>query len=126
MELSAEQYARLERGPSGRAPLFPSCDDPTRPARKEIAGCRLATAERLAKVPQLARGQLHPYQRLWASERRHLSARDVAAAGGWRSLAVMRAAYQHTDEAGVRSVVENRPAPAKRDSRATKRADARG
>jgi len=54
--------------------------------------------------------QVHPHGRLWAMERRHVPAQDVAAAGGWRSLAVMRAAYQHADAQGVHSVVVNNPA----------------
>jgi hypothetical protein len=82
------------------------------PIKKEIAGYWLSRAERLAKVPRLARGGYHPWRRLWASERRHLPAQDVAAAGGWRSLKVMQSAYQHADAAGVFSVTENaRTAP---------------
>jgi len=73
---------------------------------------RLAKAETLARLPKLARGGFHPFRRLWASERRHLPAQDVAAAGGWRSLEVLRHAYQHADAAGMMSVVESpRTAP---------------
>jgi hypothetical protein len=66
----------------------------------------LTRAEKLAKLAKLARGGFHPFRRMWASERRHLPAQDVAAAGGWRSLEVMRHAYQHADAAGMMSVVE--------------------
>ena len=37
-----------------------------------------------------------------------LAAHDVTAAGGWRSLQVMRASYMHADAEGVLSAVESR------------------
>lgn len=54
----------------------------------------------------MERGGYHQFRRLWASERRHLPAQDVAAAGGWRSLQVMRSAYQHADAKTVFGVVD--------------------
>lgn len=76
------------------------------PVRKEIAGYWLSRAEKLAKLPKLARGGYHPYRRLFASERRHLPAQDVAFAGGWRDLKTMQTAYQQTDAAGVFNVID--------------------
>lgn len=70
-----------------------------------LAGYWLRRAETLAGLPKLERGAFHAFRRLWASERRHLPAQDVAAAGGWRSLQVMRSAYQHADAETVFSVV---------------------
>jgi integrase len=100
--------AYLARYPmAGDVPLIPGRGKPEQAANKEIAGYWLTKAERLAKLPKLARGGFHPFRRLWASERRHLPAQDVAAAGGWRSLAVMRHAYQHADAAGMMSVVDS-------------------
>ncbi|MFL5580075.1 MAG: tyrosine-type recombinase/integrase [Gemmatimonadaceae bacterium] len=90
----------------GASPIFPAATDGARPATKETAGYWLRRAEELAGVSKLERGQFHPYRRLWASERRHLPAQDVAAAGGWRSLEVMRTAYQHADAATIFGVVE--------------------
>jgi len=91
---------------AGDVPLFPGQQDATKPVTKETAGYWLARAETLANLPHLARGGFHPFRRLWASERRHLPAQDVAAAGGWRSLQVMREAYQHADAATMYAVVD--------------------
>ena len=82
-------------------PLFPGEKDPARPVGKLTAARWLGWAVDTAELPALARGKFQPYRRLWASERRHLPAQDVAAAGGWKSLAVMRAAYQHGDAKGA-------------------------
>jgi integrase len=107
-------FARYPR--IGDTPLFPGRGKERvwteSPVRKEIAGYWLARAEKFAKLPKLARGGYRPFRRLFASERRHLPAQDVAAAGGWRSLKVMQSAYQHADAAGVLSVIEQgRTAP---------------
>jgi hypothetical protein len=59
----------------------------------------LHCAETLAGLPRLEGGAYHPFRRLWASERRHLPAQGVAVAGGWKSLQVMRTAYEHADAA---------------------------
>lgn len=98
----------LDRYPrAGDVPLFPGGDKPYQAVNKEIAGYWLAKAETLARLPKLARGGYHPFRRLWASERRHMPAQDVAAVGGWRSLEVMRHAYQHADAAGMMLAVES-------------------
>jgi integrase len=101
LELYLDRYPR-----AGDVPLFPGGGKPEQAVNKEIAGYWLEKAEAAARLPKLARGGFHPFRRLWASERRHLPAQDVAAAGGWRSLEVMRHAYQHADAAGMMSAVE--------------------
>ncbi|HEY9429358.1 MAG TPA: tyrosine-type recombinase/integrase, partial [Gemmatimonadaceae bacterium] len=102
----------LRRGArAGDVPLFPGQQDATKPVTKETAGYWLTRAEKLANLPHFARGGFHPFRRLWASERRHLPAQDVAAAGGWRSLQVMREAYQHADAATMYSVVDRAAPP---------------
>jgi hypothetical protein len=62
-------------------------------------------AERLAELPKLRGGLWHPYRRLWATERKHLPDRDVAAAGGWRDTRALKLSYQQTDPATVLEVV---------------------
>jgi len=113
--------AYLARYPmAGDVPLIPGRGKPDQSVKKEMAGYWLSRAETLAKLPKLARGGYHPFRRMWASERRHLPAQDVAAAGGWRSLEVMRHAYQHADAAGMMSVVDNpRNAPEPEPTRHT-------
>lgn len=89
----------------GEAPLVPATADDTAPAHKMLAAYWLKRAEKAAGLPPLERGAWHAYRRLWASERRHLPAADVMAAGGWRSRAVMEASYQHADAATTYGVV---------------------
>jgi hypothetical protein len=93
----------------GDVPLFPGRTDPAAPLKKADAEYLLTRAEAAAALPKLERGLFHPYRRLWASERKHLPDPDVAKAGGWRDLAVMKAAYQQADAATVLRVVENAP-----------------
>lgn len=90
----------------GDAPLFPATTKRGQTVHKVLAGYWLRRAETLANLPHAERGGWHVWRRLWASERRHLPAQDVAAAGGWRSLEVMRTAYQHADAATVYQAVE--------------------
>jgi hypothetical protein len=63
-------------------------------------------AERLAELPKLAGGVWHPYRRLWATERQHLSDVAVAAAGGWKSTKTLKI-YQQVEPAGVLAAVVN-------------------
>jgi integrase len=91
----------------GDTPLFHATNDETRAVHKELAAYWLRSAEKKAKLVHVERGGWHMLRRLWASERRHLAAQDVAAAGGWRSINVMRDAYQQADGKTVLSVVEN-------------------
>ena len=56
-------------------------------------------AEQLADLPKLNGGILHPYRRLWASERKHMPDIDVAAAGGWKDSRALKFSYQHADPA---------------------------
>ena len=95
----------------GDVPLFPQASDATKSVHKAHAGYWLQRAELLADLAKLERGAWHAFRRLWASERRALPAQDVAAAGGWRSLSVMRSAYQQADAPTVYSVVEKAPVP---------------
>ncbi len=39
----------------------------------------------------------HPYRRKWATERKHLSLKDVAAAGGWKDVETLLTCYQQPD-----------------------------
>jgi integrase len=112
--LSAPARSALEaylgaRPAIGAAPLFPRTDDSTRPINKMHAEHWLSRAEQRAKLPKLDRGLWHPYRRLWASERKHLPDPDVAKAGGWRDVSVMRSSYQLADPATVLRVIENAP-----------------
>ena len=73
--------------------------------RSRFAGDWLVRAEKEAKLPKLAGGRWHPYRRLWAQERKHLPAQDVAAAGGWNDTQALEHIYQKADPATVLDVV---------------------
>ena len=52
---------------------------------------------------------IHGLRRKWVVERKYLPDADVAAAGGWRSIATMKRSYQLADDAGVlEAVMESR------------------
>lgn len=72
----------------------------------------------LKRVYELARldkpdGSLwHTFRRLWATERKHLPLKDVAAAGGWKDMITLLECYQQPDEDTLRQVVEyEKPSP---------------
>lgn len=89
----------------GDVPLFPSDEDDTRPLPRSTATKQLVRAEQRADLPKLAGGVFHPYRRLWATERKHFSDVDVAAAGGWRDTKALKLSYQQADPATVLAVV---------------------
>ena len=103
----------------GDAPLFPNSAHRAVAMDKNMAQYFLLRAEERAGLAKLDQGAWHPYRRLWASERKHLSDVDVARAGGWRNTAVMKQAYQQADPQTVLSVVENDPAGHTLDTRAS-------
>lgn len=100
----------------GDVPLFPAPGKraakgkpapmkPDTPIRRDTAAKWLLRAEQLAGVPKLRGGVFHPYRRLWAIERRHLPAIDVAAAGGWGDTQALTRIYQRATAAGVAAAV---------------------
>lgn len=60
-----------------------------------------------AVVYHLEGGAFHPFRRMWATERKHLPDKDVAAAGGWRDLESLRKSYQQVDEKTLLQVMTN-------------------
>lgn len=99
----------------GEWPLFPAPRARVATDRGEIpkpwtryhARALLERAELAAKLPPVDGGDFHPYRRKWATERKHLSPQDVAAAGAWRDLRALQTAYQQTDEATLLAVVSS-------------------
>jgi hypothetical protein len=85
--------------------LFPSPIDPEKPVTYERVRCWLTKAEHRAGVPKQVGGSFHPYRRAWATARKHLPLSDVAAAGGWKSEAVLLRHYQQPDDATLLRVV---------------------
>ena len=65
----------------------------------------LSEAEKAAGLPKLDGSLWHAYRRKWATERKHLNPRDVAAAGGWKDVTTLLEVYQQADEASVLAVM---------------------
>jgi hypothetical protein len=62
-------------------------------------------AERVARLPKLEGGLWHPYRRKWATERKHLPLKDVAAAGGWKDTETLLTCYQQPDNETLLAVM---------------------
>lgn len=106
--ITAETRQELERylrtSPRvGDAPLFPAPEDESKPIRRDVAARWLLRAEKLAGLPSV----YHPYRRLWASERQHLSDVAVAKAGGWSDTQTLKLYYQHARPADILRAVQN-------------------
>lgn len=71
---------------------------PERPMDRHLFDKWLRIAEADAELPKLEGGLWHPYRRAWATARKHLSLKDVAAAGGWKDYDTLLKCYQHPDE----------------------------
>ncbi len=96
----------LARHPAvGDVPLFPSPKNPLQPWTRWHARNLLERAEEKAELAPLPGGDWHPYRRKWATERKHLPVKDVAAAGGWKTEDTLVKCYQATDEATLLAVV---------------------
>lgn len=65
----------------------------------------LRVAEVHADLPKLKGGLWHPYRRKWATERKHRSPTDVAAAGGWKDLDTLLRCYQQPDDESLLAVM---------------------
>jgi hypothetical protein len=65
----------------------------------------LRIAERRAGLPKLVGGLWHPYRRKWATERKHHSVVDVAAAGGWKDTQTLLTCYQQPDAEAMLAVM---------------------
>jgi integrase len=101
-----EQFRR-ERPGVGEALLFPAPNDAMKPVSVQLATHWLRSAEKLAKLEPLPRGAWHPFRRRWATERKHLSAKDVMAVGGWVDPTTLEKCYQVPDEETMEAVVLN-------------------
>lgn len=100
-----ERY--LRKSPRvGDVPLFPAAEDEAEPIRRDVAARWLLKAEKLAELPKLKGGLFHPYRRLWATERQHLSDVAVAKAGGWSDTQALKLCYQQARPADILMAVQ--------------------
>ena len=74
---------------------------------RHLAAKWLQRAEALAGLESQKGTQWHAYRRKWATERKHLPDVDVAEVGGWKTLEILKTAYQQADpETMLRVVLE--------------------
>lgn len=89
----------------GKGPLFPDPQDPQEPVGYYDAATWLRSAEEKAELDPREGSLWHAYRRLWASSRNDLPNVDVAQAGGWASLEVLKMAYHRPDDETMVRVV---------------------
>lgn len=77
--------------------IFGAERKPEQPMDRHLFDKWLHVAEKKAELPKLAGGLWHPYRRKWATERKHHSLKDVAAAGGWKDTETLLTCYQQPD-----------------------------
>jgi integrase len=103
--LAAEiRAARARLGSVGDGWVFRQAtkDAPWAPAQCQDY---LRQAEAAAGVEKLEGGLWHAYRRKWATERKDLPLKDVAAAGGWKDVTTLLTCYQHAEEATMLKVM---------------------
>jgi len=92
-----------------KAWIFPAQQDRARPIDKWTMSNALRRLYRHAGVEKLVGGLWHPWRRKWATERKDMPLRDVAAAGGWRDPTTLLKCYQQPDEDTIERVVLDAP-----------------
>jgi hypothetical protein len=98
----------------GPALLFPHpkrTRHPGKPVTRDLASYWLRRTYRLGNIEPPDGSLWHVFRRVWATDRKHLPPKDVAAAGGWRDITTLLTCYQQPDEATMRAVVEYQPPP---------------
>ncbi len=85
--------------------VFPAEKNAATPIRRDVFSRWILMLERHAKLPKLDGGLLHTYRRKWATERKNLSLKDVAAVGGWRDVGTLLSCYQQADRQTMLAVM---------------------
>ncbi len=98
----------LQAAPGGEW-LFGSRVKPSKPIDRRTLDHRLLEAYGRAGLDRLDGGLWHPWRRKWATERKGMPIKDVAAAGGWSDTATLLRSYQQSDEATLTQVVLEAP-----------------
>ncbi len=94
--------------PDGTEWLFPSRLT-SQPVDRSTMDHRLRKAYEQAELQSPPGGLWHAWRRKWATERKGMSLKDVAQAGGWRDETTLLKSYQQADEATLTSVVLDAP-----------------
>ncbi len=105
-----ERFRALHPG-VGQAHLFPHprlARHRGAPVTRHLAAYWLKRAYELSGQDKPDGSLWHAFRRLWATERKDLPIKDVAAAGGWKDVTTLINCYQQPDEDTLRTVVEYR------------------
>lgn len=102
---SAIDRVLKDRPGIGAAFLFPAVNNRENHLAVEVASAWLIEAERRAGLQKHNGSLWHAYRRMWATARKHLPLKDVAAAGGWTDTETLLACYQHADQATMFKIV---------------------
>ncbi|MBA3342898.1 MAG: site-specific integrase [Gemmatimonadaceae bacterium] len=113
-ELAAElRTFRVRLGGAFSGLLFPSDTNREVPVRRDVLDRWLRAAEEKAKLPKLDGSLWHAYRRSWATDRKDLPLKDVAAAGGWSDVGTLLRCYQQADDETIEFVMNHRRKVAK-------------
>lgn len=86
--------------------LFPADKRPSVPMDRNVFARTILALERRAGLPKLDGGLLHAFRRKWATERKRLPLKDVAAVGGWKDVGTLLACYQQADRETMLAVMD--------------------
>jgi integrase len=89
--------------------LFPAERSPRDAVSVWVISTSPRRAYQRAGLETLKGGLWHPWRRKWATERKDMPVKDVAAAGGWRDPTTLLKCYQQPDEETMRRVVLEAP-----------------
>jgi integrase len=106
---------RKAQGVIGNALLFPHPRQSRcvgQAVTRHLAAWWLREAFRRGRIEKPAGSLWHMFRRVWATDRKHLPPKDVAAAGGWLDIRTLQQVYQQPDDETLRAVVDfERPQP---------------
>lgn len=101
------RQARRKLGAVGGWP-FAAQKNPEMPMDRHLFDKWLTVAEQRAGMEELVGVLWHPYRRKWATERKHLPLKDVAAAGGWTDTETLLNCYQQADPTTMLAVMSEK------------------
>jgi len=73
--------------------------------RRDVFARWILASEKRAGLSKLDGGLRHAYRRKWATERKDLPVKDVAAAGGWKDVGTLLTCYQQADRQTMLAVM---------------------
>ncbi len=108
-ECGTQVLIHLRKLPADEEWLFPTERKTGAAVHHWVLSERLREAYERAELDTLRGGLWHPWRRKWATERKDMPLRDVAAAGGWKEPTTLLKCYQQPDEKTIQKVVLEAP-----------------